>query len=105
MGGREVDDYFPTIMVEVTTDLVIARGPCLVYGFGVTGSGGAGSVTLRQGTSDKGQAMRTLGAVDTESRVSDFPDPIYCPSGAFLDVAANTVASVQYAPAPQKPIG
>jgi len=104
MARREIDDYYPTIMVETEVDMVVSRGPVLVYGISVTGSGGAGEVVLRSGTSDKGTALARVGAVDTTTRHRNFSSPVYLANGAFLDVGANSIAGVQYAPAPQKPV-
>ena len=100
MGRKEVDDYFPTALLAATADVIVFRGRGLLYGVAACGVGGAGSVAVRAGQNALGTIKGYVYAPTTGTEHLDLKHPVLFENGCFLDVAATTYVTAQWAPAP-----
>jgi len=100
MGRREVDDYFSTSLLAATADTIVFRGRGLLYAVAASGIGAAGSVAIRAGVNALAPIKAYLYAQNGGTAHLGLKEAVLFENGCFLDVAATTSVTVQWAPAP-----
>jgi len=89
----------PPRSVELASDQVVHRGPCLLVGVVVSGVGAAAKVQLHDGIDTNGERRLTVQAPDTYSFSPELKGGIEFRSGMYANLNAVTdLTTVLYYP-------
>ena len=100
MGRREVDDYFPTVLIPTIVAVSAFSGRGLLHSVTVNGVGGNGSVAIYEGANALGRDRFMLYCLENDSNNIVFDSPVLFELGCWIVPNGTAVAIVQVSMVP-----
>jgi hypothetical protein len=80
-----------------SADAQIGAGPCLYYGYTVTGATATGVIEIRDAVSaGTGTVIDTIAAATAAGTAKSYPYGIYCAAGLYIDFTGTGTVVVHY---------